>query len=208
MGEIVEMKREIKVQVNRFGHLFGLSYRAGINPQSSDPQAAICIDGTFCMWAPIAYNAPKWSEIYVDTDQEHVLITPEMLGISATSEDPSDHRFLLDAEEYVLSLLNDQLIAVLDRTATEDPQEDSSAPGVLHPRVRGLRVVENWHNHGRVEEQLPDLITIEICDAMDTLGRTLAEVLDESDEVPRSECGNFIRAVLEETFQTWHRGDE
>lgn len=213
MGDVVEMKREVKVQVNRFGHLFGLAYRAGRTPALSDPQAAVYLDGKFFAWAAVAFHMDRWSEIFVDLDEETILVSPEMLGITASSEDEADQRFILDTEEYVMRLLNEALAAALNKGS--DPEVDEGAsepvpdPRNLHPRTRGLRAVEVWHNHGKDEEQLPDLIAIEVYDAIEGMGLSLAEALDEIDDsVPREECGNLVRALVEDTLQAWHRGEE
>jgi len=91
---------------------------------------------------------------------------------------------------------------------SEPEPKEVPDPRNLHPRERALRAVAAWHDHGKDEKRLPDLIAIEIYDALDGMGMTVADSLDEDEDVPREECGDAVRNLIEETLQTWRGGAE
>jgi hypothetical protein len=211
MGEVLEMKRKVRVSVNRFGHVFSVEYRAGRTPQSSDPQAALQVDGRLLAWLEIGYHESAWSEIHLDLSDDHILVTPAMLGIVNATDDLTDHRFLSEAEEYVMGLLNEALAKKLAEPfeETEETEEDDEGDEPLSPMERGMRVLTVWHNHGRDEEQLPELVAIEVYSALEEASGAIAIALDTSqEEVPREQCGNLIRELMASTLEAWHEGAE
>lgn len=198
-------------QVTRFGHTFKVVHRAGNTPSVSDPQAAIYVDTDLLGYLAIGTPLDDWSEIFLDrpNGDDSLMVTPEMLGMRSGTEDGADQRFLLEAEEYLLALLADEL----SRVHGAAPPEPSEAlempldPRNLHPRMRAERVLDIWHNHGQDETKLVDLIAIEIFDALEGMGMTLADSVDEETDVDRDQCGDLIRGLVESTFQEW-REDE
>jgi hypothetical protein len=206
MGEVVKMGRKVSAQVNRFGHVFSVEYRAGKSPTRTNPEAAIQVDGKFFAWLTVSFDEWKWSGINVELTQDLVLVTPEMVGAPPSSEVVSDHRFLLEAEEYILALLNTELaskLSALDEPVPEAPVGSVQDPRSLSPWDRGLRVAQCWHDEGKVEDSLPSLVTIEIFDALEAQGAAIADSLDDSKDVPREECGNVIRVLVDDTLATW-----
>jgi len=210
MGDVVEMKRKVRAQVARFGHTFRAEYQAGGHPSQADPQAALYVDGAFFAWLAVGFHVLDWKALYLDLDDDHVLVPPDMVGMSPTTEDTKDHRFLLEAEDYILALLTEGLVRALGASETggEEPQ-GTVDPRNLHPRERASRAVAIWHDHGKDEERLPDLIAIEIYDALDGMGMTLADAVDEHIEEggERTECGDLIRALVDDTLQAWRGGE-
>lgn len=207
MGDVLEMRCKVGVEVHRFGHHFRVEYRAGRHPSQADPQAALDIDGAFYAWLSVGFHALDWKALYLDLDNDRVLIQPEMVGMSPTTEDTKDHRFLLEAEEYVLALLTEGLVRALGASETaEERTQEVPDPRNIHPHERASRAVAVWHDHGKDAKRLPDLIAIEICDALEGMGMTIADALDEDEDVPREECGDAVRNLIEETLQMW-RGE-
>ena len=208
MGDVLEMKRKVEAQVHRFGHHFRVEYQAGGHPSQADPQAALYVDGVLSEWLLVGFHVLDWKALYLDLDNDRVLIPPDMVGMSPTTEDAKDHRFLLEAEEYLLALLTEGLVLALGASETPEEEPQSTVdPRNLHPRERAARAVAIWHNHGKDEERLPDLIAIEIYDALDGMGMTLADAVDEAKDVLRDDCGELVRALVEETLQTWRGGE-
>lgn len=202
---VVEMKRKIAVSVNRFGQVFSIEYRAGVSPKSSDPQAALYVNGAFLAWAPVVFHDPAdWSEVSLDIADAHTLLSYSMLGMPSGGGDLADTRFISEAEEYVMNLLRDGLAKRLTDTPPEAgaPEEEQEEP-TLSPYDRGRRAVAVWHNHGKNEEQLPELIAIEIFDALDEMGVGLGAMLDE-EKIPRKRCGSAVREVVAEALSGWH----
>lgn len=209
MGDVVEMKRKVEAEVHRFGHHFRVEYRGGGHPSQADPQAALYVDGAFFTWFAVGFHVLDWKALYLDLDNDHVLIRPEMVGMSPTTEDTEDHRFLLETEEYITALLTKGLVLALGASEKAEPKsQEASDPRNLHPHERALRAVSVWHDHGKDEERLPDLIAIEIYDALDSMGMTIADALDEDEDVPREGCGDAVRDMIEETLQAWRGGVE
>ena len=209
MGDVVEMKRTVKAQVQRFGHYFRVEYRAGVSPEQSDPQAALYLNNVFFAWLGVSLPTGEWKDVFLDLDDDYTLVEPQMVGMCPSTENVADHKFLIETEEYILALLADELGGQLDASA-EPKKDDTPAPDPrnLHPRERGHRVVEVWHNHGAEPAQLPDLLAIEVYDALEGMGMALADAVDEhiADGGERRENGNLIRALVEDTLQRWHGG--
>ena len=212
MGNVIEMKRKVTAQIARFGHSFRIEYQVGRTPELSDPAAALYIDNIFHTWATVGYADRAWEALSLDLSNDVALLEPRALGMSPTTENPSDLSFLFDAEEYLLSLLDHALrLAVVRVSVALPPLPDADQPlpylESCHPQERGRRVAETWHNHGSVEEMLPTLVAIEIYDALEILGVALADTLDETD-VPREACGDFVRTLVEQAIQDWRGGEE
>lgn len=209
VGEVLEMKRKIDASVFRFGKVFRAEMQVGPTPESCDPHASLTIDGNFLCWCSVGFHEDDWSEVYLDLSNEHRLLDPSDLGISDTTEDQLDFRFLAEAEEYILVLLNEGLARKLVTTATE-PNEEPEAPEktFLTPIQRGARVVRVWHNHGQSIDQLPELVSIEIFDALQHMGESLGELLDDNPDVERGLCGNLVRAAVSDTLAEWRDGSE
>ena len=210
-AKVTEMKMPAVAQVTRFGHTFKVVHRAGNTPSASDPQAALYVDTALLGYLAIGTPLGNWSEIFLDrpNGDESLMVTPEMLGMRPGTEDGADHRFLVEAEDYLLALLADEL-SVVHGAAPPGPAESLEMPldpRNIHPRQRADRVMEIWHNHGKDESKLADLIAIEIFDAMEAMGMTLADSVDEETDVERDQCGDLIRGLVESTFQEW-REDE
>lgn len=210
-SNVQEMKIPTIAQVTRFGHTFKVVHRAGNTPAASDPQAALYVDESLLGYLAVGTPLDDWSEIFLDrpNSDDSLMVTPEMLGMREGTEDGADHRFLIEAEEYLLALLADELSRVHGASppGPSETLEMPLDPRNLHPRDRAERVMEIWHNHGRDEAKLPDLIAIEIFDALEGMGMTLADSLDEEEGVDRDQCGDFLRGLVEATFQEW-REDE
>ena len=212
MGDVLEMRRKVEASVRRFGHHYKVEYRAGRNPSLTDPQAALYVDGAFFAWLSVGFHAHEWEGLYLDLDEDHVLVTPDVMGMSPTTEDTKDHRFLLETEEYIVSLLTGALVCVLADSAEVDEGEPTEVPDPrgLSPYERGCRVVSFWHDHGKDEAQLPALIAVEIYDAVEGTGLMLADALGEfmMDLANGREDGSgFIQAMTEDLLQGWHGGE-
>jgi hypothetical protein len=204
------MRRKIEVSVHRFGRRFELVYYAGPTPEQSDPSAVVKVDGESIGIATIIYHEPEWNEVNVmDLPDQYQLLSPSDLGINTVTEDLTDHRFMTDAEEYILTLLNEELARKLTARNVEEPptEEQSDEALMLTPLDRGKRVVDVWHNHGGKIEQLPDLVAIEIYDAVEHVGHALGDMLDESD-IEREACGEFVRGIVSEALISWKKVEE
>jgi hypothetical protein len=206
VGEVVKLGRKVSAQVNRFGHIFGVEYKAGRSTTRTNPQAALSVDGAFFAWLTVAFDGPRWEDINIDLAQELVLVRPEMVGAQPATKGVEDHRFLIEAEDYILGLLNAMLADQL--RAFDEPLPEGAVP-VQDPRAvtpmdRGLRVVQEWHDNGKDEGQLSMLVAIEIFDALETQGLAIADSMDDSkDEVQRDQCGAVIRALVDDTLNVW-----
>lgn len=211
MGEVVAMQRKINVAVSRFGRVFELEFKAGPNPRACEPAAALSVDGAFLAWCAISFHDPDdWDEVHVALADDHRLLNPGDLGISEATEDEMDFHFLAEAEDYVMGLLNEGLAQKLADTAREpgaEPEEEDDAP-LMSPHARGKRVVDVWHNHGKQENQLPELIGIEIYDALQSMGLALGDLLDADPEIPREQCGTFVREMTSEALDSWRAEDK
>jgi len=211
MGDVVAMKRKVETRVRRFGHDFRVEYLAGVSPKVTDPMAAVYVDGEFFTWAGVSFLTHEWASIDLALDDDYVLVTPEMVGMSPTTEDEKDHRFLIEAEDYLLALLMEGLLEGLGGSSEdEDEPEATEDPRLLPPRERAARVVSRWHDHGKEEPRLPLLISLEIYDALASLGMTLADAVDEyliEEAGERRECGEFVRALVDETLSEWQGGE-
>jgi hypothetical protein len=207
VGEVVKMGRKVSAQVNRFGRTFEVEYKAGRNTKRTNPEAAIAVDGKFFAWLTVAFDGPSWADINIELAQEMVLITPEMVGAPPSSEIVIDHRFLLEAEEYILSLLNDSLaeqLRVFDEPLPETATDPVKDPRAVTPWERGLRASQLWHDSGKNEDQLPSLVAVEIFDALEAQGMAIADSLDDAiEEVSREQCGSLVRTLVDDTLNTW-----
>jgi hypothetical protein len=208
MGDVVEMKRKVTAQIARFGHAFRVEFNAGRTPELSDPAAALYLDGTFLAWLTVGFAANDWGAIVFDMDDEVHVIDPPMLGMSPTTEEATDLKFLLEAEDNILTTLATDLGSVLSKTQ-ELPEPHVVAeflpdPRLLHPRARGRRVAAAWHDHGAVEAMLPDLVAVEVYDVFESTGLILADFLDEHDEV----LGDRVREIVEAMIQDWRGGED
>lgn len=213
MGDVLEMKRKVETKVHRFGHTFRVEYLAGVSPKESDPAAALYVDGEQLAWVEVGFAADAWTALVLSADEERILVRPEMVGMNPTTEDVADHKFLIEAEEYVLHLLSVELGRLLAREraseGAESADEAQPDPRYLPPHDRALRVLETWHNHGREDEHLPGLIAIEIYDALESMGMALADVVDEHIEEggERTECGELVRGTVLTAIGEWKSGD-
>ena len=207
MGEVVKLGRKVSARVNRFGHIFSVEYKAGRSTTRTNPQAALSIDGQFFAWLTVAFDGPRWEDINIELAQELVLVRPEMVGAPPATEGVEDHRFLIEAEDYIIGLLNAMLAEQL--RAFEEPLPEGAEAPVPDPRAvtpieRGLRVVQEWHDSGKNEEHLPMLVAIEVFDALEAQGLAIADSMDDSkDEVPRDQCGAVVRALVDDTLNAW-----
>lgn len=212
MGDLLEMKPKVKATVVRFGCTFRVEYQAGRTPELSEPAAALYCEDSLIAWLTVGFSARDWKSIVFDMDDETHLVSPQMVGMSPTTEAEEDLRFLLDAEEYLLVVLAGALGKAIEAAVgpLEAPEASPEArdPRHLHPRERGRRALAAWHDHGRVEEMLPDLIAVEVYDAIEAMGMSLADTLDDDPDVPREGCGNLIRAMVEGAIQEWRGGEE
>jgi hypothetical protein len=208
------MQRKISVSVKRFGHRYELEYRAGRTPETSEPAAAMKIDGTFFAFITVGYHDPeKWSEVTIELPDDRPALHPADLGMHPSTEDEADFGFLSEAEEYLTALLNRGLAQRLMETsqdpnapATEEEEDEALS---LTPHDRGHRVVEVWHNHGAPEHLLPDLIAIEIYDALEHVGNAVGNLLDGAEDVDRGQCGEFVRTTVTDALRAWkHVGDD
>lgn len=212
MGDVLEMKRKVETRVRRFGHEFRVEYLAGVSPRVTDPSAAVYVDGEFFTWVGVSFLTHEWASIDLALDDDYVLVTPEMVGMSPTTEDEKDHRFLVEAEDYLLALLMEGLLRALGGSQDDEEGEEwAPDPRQLSPRERAARAVSLWHDHGKDETYLPLLISLEIYDALACLGLTLADAVDEfliEGSGERRECGEFLRALMDESLSEWQGGEE
>lgn len=209
MGDVVELKRKVIEQIARFGHTFRVEFQAGRTPELSDPAAALYLDGTFLAWLMVGFAANDWGAIVFDLDDEVHLIDPPMVGMSPTTEETTDLKFLLETEEYILVSLANALGRTLTKTQeplTPTPGTTTFAPDprYMHPRARGRRVAATWHDHGAVDTMLPDLVAVEVYDAIEGTGLVIADFLDEHDGV----LGDRVREIVEAMIQDWRGGEE
>lgn len=217
VGELLEMKKKISVVVQRFNHSFRVEYRAGRTPETSDPHVALYRDDVFVTWLAIGVPSPTstdWSNLYLDLDdtlnEDSVLITPEMLGMNAATENGDDINFLLEAQDYILALLAYALGRELEKI--ESPKEKRNTPVenfiLMHPRDRGLRASEVWHNHGKDDKTLPVIIALEVYDALECFGLMLAGMAESDQEVTYPGVGSYIQGLTEGMFRMWREGEE
>ena len=209
MGELIEMKRKVSVSVRRFGCDFRVDYRVGRTIELSDPQAALYRDNAFLAWLSIGHSNAQWSEIYLDLNDDLgddvLLIQPEMLGMNPSTDDVMDVQFILEAQDYLLSLLGNVLGRELVKTIETLPVLESgevtvTSPRMMHPRERGQRVAETWHNNGQDMGSLPVLVALEVYDAIEGFGFALA---DEVDERINEDLGVDIRHLVENALIEW-----
>lgn len=214
MGDVVEMKRKTTAQVVRFGHTFKVEYQAGRTPELSDPAAALYLDGTLLAWLTVGFSDNAWGAVVLDIDEDVHLIDPPMIGMSPTTDNELDLIFLLDTEAYLLTTLTIALGSTLAASLAppEARSPDVSPPDHkhYHPRERGRRAHAAWHDHDRVDDLLPDLIAVEVYDAIESMGMALADVVEEHIEEggDRRECGQIIRSSVELAIETWKGGEE
>jgi len=183
MGDVVKMKQLLRVEIRRFKHAFETRYTPG------DPQAAVYVDGTFSSWLNVD-RYPTGVVLELGSDDVS-LVTPEMLGMSIVTKDAIDHKFILETEDYLLSLMGKELSRLLgEEGATDDGK-------TVNPADRALRVMDLWHTGDKSEEHLLELITIELYDAAESLGTILEGVLDE-------ETGYLVQKLVGQLLQSWH----
>jgi hypothetical protein len=181
---------------------------AGNTPASSERAAAISVDGVVCGWCEVVFaDDYDWSQFTIDMSDDHPLINPPDLGIDENTESEEDLLFLTDAEEYILRRLNDELSReLLTRNYSVPPSaedySDLSLPNPS-PQERSRRVVRLWQEHGSELEHLPELIAIELYDAVQGLGPALKDLLDETPEVSRESCGSFVLHTLHSVVDHW-----
>ena len=211
MCNVIEMKRQMIAQVSRFGHIFRAEYMAGPTREQSDRQAAFYCDGKLIAWLQAGFHLDDWGELYLQpADENTPLLSLEMLGLPPHSENENDAVFMLNAEMYIVGLLNTELARKLIETSKEPGlEEDDSTDDswLLTPLERGARVVEVWHNHERHAELLPQLVAIEIYDALDVMGFVLAKTLDEADDLEPGQCGEMITHMVATMLSEWHSGE-
>lgn len=210
------MKKDVNVEVRRFGCSFRVNYRAGRTVDTSDPQAALYRDDGFLTWLGVGSLTAEWSDVYLDLDEslsdKCVLVEPEMLGMAPTTEADIDLMFILEAQDYVIELLGTAFRQKLSDTDVSITQCKTPVvdPRMMHPRERGLRVAEIWHNHGCEKETLPILVTLEVYDAIEGFGYALADLVDTDQDVTSEDKGTYIRNLVDGAFKAWRdvEGDE
>lgn len=212
MGDVVEFKRVVVAEVRRFGRAFKAKMHTGPSPQESDPQVAIYVDGVLVTWATAEFLTLQWSGLTLDLGDDQAFIEPGMLGMANVAENDADVNFLMDAEDYVLSLLRDELVRQM--VAQYGPEEDTPLNQLLAktltPRERALRAIGLWHNHGRVEDHLPLLMAIEIANAAEEMGEAVAVSLEEELEAQNepTDVVEMVRGLIEDTLSRWQKEDE
>jgi len=210
------MKKDVSVEIRRFGCSFRVNYRAGRTIDASDSQAALYRDDVFLTWLGVGSLTAEWSDVYLDLDEslsdKCVLVEPETLGMNPTTEEDIDLMFILEAQDYIIELLSNafrQKLSSTDVSIThcQTPVVD---PRMIHPRERGLRVAEIWHNHGCEKETLPILVTLEVYDAIEGFGYALADLVDTDKEMTSEGKGGYIRDLVDSAFKAWRdvEGDE
>lgn len=212
MGDVVEFKRVINAEIRRFGRAFRAKMHTGPSPQESDPQVAIYVDGTVVTWATAEYLTAQWAGLTLDLGDDQAFIEPGMLGMTNVVESDTDVDFLMDAEDYVLTLLRDELVRQM--VAYYGPEEDTPLNQLLAktltPRERALRTISLWHNHGRVDDHLPLLMAIEIANAAEEMGEAVAVSLEEELEAQGepTDVADMVRELIDDTLSRWQKEDE
>lgn len=201
MGDVVEMKRKVSAQVTRFGHVFRVEYQIGPNCEISDSAAALYVDDTFSVWLSVDFDEADQNVAMLDIDDADHIVEPSMVGICPMTESSIDLQYLVESDEYMLTELTLALRAAIEaRALVSGP---CPAPSNIHPWERGRSVAALWCDHGQVIEKLPDLIAIEIKDAVEAMGLAMAEAVDSTHEVNRDECGNLLRNMIEDALEQW-----
>lgn len=210
MGDVLEFRRTVKVAVRRFGSTFEAVLHAGPTPAESDPEVAIYCDRVFCAWAAAEWLTSRWEDLALDMPDDQAFVQPGMLGIPPSEYDV-DTDYLMDTEDYVLTLLRDELARqlVAHYGAAEEAQLSTPARTPT-PRERAMRILHLWHNHGHVEGHLVSLIAIEIAAAAEELGEAVASGL----AVGLEEGGRpddiieAVRGLVAGKLGQWEREDE
>lgn len=214
MGDVVNMMRKVAAQVVRLGHTFKVEYRAGQTPELSDPAAALYLDDVFLTWVTLGFATDDWRAVVLDIDGDHNLIDPTMLGMSPTTVDDRDLSLLLDVEDYVLTLLSQSLGNELAKIMTPPSELENYDPEnalQLSPQGRGQRVLAAWHDLGEAIDVLPDLIAIEICDAVEITGFAMIDVLEDTPDgtcdSAREQCASLLQEMIESLLVQWRSGE-
>lgn len=204
MGDVVDLKHTIAAQVSRFGHVFKVIYRIEVSPTIIEPQATLFVDRAPVGVLALSIVSNDRTVIVLElARQDQELVTADMLGLP-TTEDRVDQVFLVEAENYILGLLAEELERALGQLSW--PSEGAAVPDPRHlnPYERGDRVVTSWHNAGKAVELLSDMVAIEVFDALEAMGHALADALDDSDEP----CGYLVRDLVRTTLTAWREGDD
>lgn len=185
----------LAAQLSRFGLDFEVKYKVGT------PQAALYVGGALQAWLSVGYAGRR---VFFDSDKEQRIIPFRVFGLDL--EDVSDAKFVLEAEEYVLTKLADELTAALRVNVT---REDMTDP-CRFPRQRGERVTQALADTGvevpkSVWKLLPHLVATEIFDALEMFGEHLADEVEANDAPGSawSDCALFIREQSDQTLQEW-----
>jgi len=210
MGDVVELKRRVVASTHRFGHYFEIAYRAGRTPATSDPQAGLSVDGELRTWLHAGYGDDSFNSLVLVLDSDAEVVTPETIGASPSLWDSFDYHFLANTEAYLLQLLTLALRTKLgDMPVDVETVEEMEPPETEAPSAwdRGVRAATLWHDTGRVDAALPELVAIEICNAVEYAGRAFAVMLDESvSTIPREECGDFVEGMAISLTEMWREG--
>jgi len=206
MTKSKDKSRPVTVQITRFGHQFRVAFRAGSSLMASDSQASLYIDDKLVGWLSVNYreHEPGWQHLYLDPSDDTEIVSPEMLGLPPETEGLADNRFLTEAEEYILSSLSARLIHELAGTLPPS-SETAQDPRMISPKKRGLRVAAVWHDTGRVEELLPELVATEVLDTVRCVGAILSNAVDVAGPFPNDaeKCKNYIEGLIEGLIEDW-----
>lgn len=199
----MDKKMKLTAQVRRFGHTFRVEYDT--TSTKLDNRAALYKDDQHIAWLGVSVlESSDTPTVIFDVSDDYEITLPQMFGMSEVTKDAPDHKFLLEAEDYLMMLLSQALSEKLTQIEWEDKVID---PRSLHPEMRARRIIEDWHNHDNATKHLPKIIAIEICDVVEGFGYLLADYIDLID-IPKENCGDVIRQYIQETLETWSRGEE
>ena len=189
------MSDELEVELERFDLCFKVKYAPG------NPQAGL-YSGDWRMGRPdrliawLSVQSVEGGGVVFDASNDQRIVPPDALGLD--TDDVADNKFLLEAEEYLLSKLAEALSAELAG------QKDITL-STPSPRDRGERVVELFRGHPSGASNLGDLVATEIYDALETFGLHLSDALDDAvnDGLMAAECGEYVRATAVSTIEDW-----
>jgi hypothetical protein len=211
MGTLVDFKLPITVEIRRFGHVFTATYDYGPKPSLSAPEAKFFIDGSVVSYLKATYDKDVWTEWYLEPgDLEQPLILPEVLGMSEDTRNQEDLEFLFTAEVYILDALTSKVITTIGRLNTSKPTDAPGAqvvsPRIVSPRDRGHRVTQAFHDSGKNISLLPQIVAIEVADAIDCMGFLLSEYIDEEqkDKGGAFQCGECVRDCIVDLLDAWN----
>jgi hypothetical protein len=190
----VDKKQRIELVVNRFGRCYFLRYQPG------GAQAKLFADEDFVGWLGVEVGREPGVILRVVGDIE--LVPPTALGMPEGTEEAMDHRLLVEAESYLLTLLEGRL---REELITEHPDARKILREIMRsPCARGRRIAQEHHDNAFDLKALPYLVATEIRSAVEGVGRNMAQMLEE---VGEEDLSDRIWQYVRDTLEQWERED-